>query len=55
MWYNGLWSQVNNSTWTNWPSSDSNTPTEAMPTTWSGMWEKGGIYWLAEIRPAGGE
>lgn len=53
MWYNGLWSQVNNSTWTNWPSSDPNTPTEVMPTTWNAFWEKSAVYMLAELQPAG--
>lgn len=49
MWYNGLWSQVNNDTWTNWPDAEG----EPYPTTWSNFWEKGAIYWLAQIEPAG--
>jgi peptide/nickel transport system substrate-binding protein len=52
MWYNGLWSQVNNSTWTNWPSSDPGTP-QATPTTWSAFWEKSAVYMLAGLEPAG--
>ncbi len=27
LWYNGLWSQVSNAVWTNWPSSTSGSPT----------------------------
>ena len=50
MWYNGLWSQVNNDHWTNWPTGDG----APYPTTWSNFWEKGAIYWLAQIEPVGG-
>lgn len=53
MWYNGAWSQVNNSTWTNWPSSDEDTPNH-YPVTWGGYWEMGAIYMLAELEPAQG-
>ena len=49
MWYNGLWSQVNNDHWTNWPTGDG----APYPTTWSNFWEKGAIYWLAQIEPVG--
>jgi peptide/nickel transport system substrate-binding protein len=50
MWYNGLWSQVSNDHWTNWPTGDG----APYPTTWSNFWEKGAIYWLTQIEPVGG-
>lgn len=53
LWYNGLWSQANNTTWTNWPSAAEGAP-HYYPTTWSNFWEKGAIYMLTEIEPAGG-
>lgn len=49
MWYNGLWSQVSNEHWTNFPSGDG----MPFPTTWSNFWEKGAIYWLTEVEPVG--
>lgn len=49
MWYNGLWSQVSNDHWTNFPSGDG----EPYPTTWSNFWEKGAIFWLGQIEPVG--
>ncbi|QSB13621.1 ABC transporter substrate-binding protein [Natronosporangium hydrolyticum] len=52
MWYNGLWSQVNNSTWTNWPTDDPDTP-DYYPSAWNNFWEKKAVYMLAEIQPAG--
>jgi peptide/nickel transport system substrate-binding protein len=52
MWYNGAWSQVNNNTWTNWPSAQEGTP-DHYPVTWGGYFEKGAIYMFAEIEPAG--
>ncbi|WP_116997081.1 ABC transporter substrate-binding protein [Desertimonas flava] len=47
MWYNGLWSQVSNEHWTNWPTGDG----APFPTTWSNFWEKGAIYWLTQVEP----
>ena len=49
LWYNGEWSQVNNSVWTNWPSSTSTQ--DAQPATWNGYWQMGAIYMLTESRP----
>jgi peptide/nickel transport system substrate-binding protein len=49
LWYNGLWSQFSNSTWTNWPSEDSAAPT--LPTTWSGYWQMGGLQTLINLEP----
>jgi peptide/nickel transport system substrate-binding protein len=53
MWFNGAWSQVNNTTWTNWPSDAPETP-DTWPITWAGYAQMGGIRTLAEIQPAGG-
>ncbi|QSB13616.1 ABC transporter substrate-binding protein [Natronosporangium hydrolyticum] len=53
MWYNGAWSQVNHSTWTNWPSDDDDTPNH-YPVTWGGYWDMGAIYMLAELEPVTG-
>lgn len=50
MWYNGLWSQVNNTTWTNWPSDEGG---NYLPSTWGGYMARGAIYMFAEIEPAG--
>jgi peptide/nickel transport system substrate-binding protein len=47
LWYNGLWSQFSNSTWTNWPSEASDVPT--LPTTWSGYWQLGGLDTLINL------
>ena len=46
LWYNGVWSQVNNSVWTNWPSE---TGTQVLPATWNGYWQMGAIYMLTNI------
>ncbi len=48
LWYNGEWSQVNNSTWTNWPSSTS--AVDAQPATWNGYWQMGAIFMLTQIK-----
>ena len=48
MWYNGEWSQVNNSYWTNWPSSTGN---QVQPATWNGYWQMGAIFMLTNIKP----
>ncbi|WP_158542945.1 ABC transporter substrate-binding protein [Phytoactinopolyspora halophila] len=52
LWYNGLWSQVNDSTWTNWPSDDPDTP-NYYPTTWANEFMLGGLMTFTEIEPAG--
>ena len=51
LWYNGLWAQFNDSTWTNWPTENSASPT--LPTTWSGYWQLGGLQTLINLTPAG--
>ncbi len=51
LWYNGLWSQASNSTWTNWPSAEGGGPT-VVPTMWRGYLQRGAIKMLTELRPA---
>lgn len=51
LWHLSLWSQVNNSVWTNWPSSAPDTP-DHYPSTVEGIWEQGAIYLLTELQPA---
>lgn len=50
LWYNGLWSQVSNAVWTNWPSSaeDAN---HYLPATWRGYWNMSGIQMLLDLKP----
>lgn len=50
LWYNGMWSQVSSSTWTNWPSSADDTP-NYLPCTWRGYWNMGAILMLTELEP----
>lgn len=52
LWYNGLWSQVNNSTWTNWPSSGSGT-SDYYPSTWGGIGQLKAYLMFTQIQPAG--
>jgi len=51
LWYNGMWSQVNSTVWTNWPSAAANAPKD-FPCTWNNLWELGAIKMLTEIKPA---
>ncbi|GGS68065.1 ABC transporter substrate-binding protein [Planobispora rosea] len=50
LWYNGLWSQVSNTTWKNWPSSVGNAPKTA-PTMWRNWMELGGFETLTQLQP----
>jgi len=50
LWYNGVWSQVSNAVWTNWPSSAEGAP-HYVPATWNGYWNLGAIKMLTEIKP----
>jgi peptide/nickel transport system substrate-binding protein len=50
LWYNGEWSQVNNSVWTNWPSDKGN---QIQPATWNGYWQMGAIFMLTNLKLAG--
>jgi peptide/nickel transport system substrate-binding protein len=49
LWYNGLWSQVSNAVWTNWPSSE--TDNHHLPATWNGYWQMGAVLMLTELEP----
>jgi peptide/nickel transport system substrate-binding protein len=48
LWYNGIWSQVNNSVWTGFPSSTGN---QVLPATWNGYWQMGAVLMLTQIKP----
>ena len=48
LWYNGVWSQVNNSVWTNFPSDTGN---QVLPATWNGYWNMGAVLLLTQIKP----
>ncbi|HSW43415.1 MAG TPA: ABC transporter substrate-binding protein [Patescibacteria group bacterium] len=48
LWYNGLWSQVSNINWTNWPSEDGE---QVLPATWNGYWQMGSIKMLTNLQP----
>ncbi len=53
LWYNGMWSQVSDAVWTNWPKADGN---QYLPTTWRGYWQMGGLRMLDALEhpePAG--
>lgn len=50
LWYNGLWSQVSNVVWTNWPSDAGS---HILPATWNGYWQMGAVKMLTEIKLAG--
>ena len=52
VWYNGAWSQANNSVWTNWPSESGDTP-NVYPTMWNSLFNVGSIHMLTELEPAG--
>jgi len=47
LWYNGLWSQVSNVVWTNWPSADG---VHVLPATWNGYWQMGAINMLIDLK-----
>jgi peptide/nickel transport system substrate-binding protein len=49
LWYNGLWAQFSSAIWTNWPTEDSGS--SALPCTWSGYWQMGGLQTLIELEP----
>ena len=54
LWYNGLWAQFSNSTWTNWPSEAADSP-HTLPSTWSGYWQMGGLLTLTALEPVPSE
>jgi peptide/nickel transport system substrate-binding protein len=49
LWYNGMWSMVNNQYWTNWPSAKGGQYT---PTAWRNYWQMTSIDMLTHLRPA---
>jgi len=50
LWYNGVWSQVSNAVWTNWPSAAEGAP-HYVPATWNHYWTMGAIFILTELQP----
>ena len=50
LWYNGMWSQYNETVWTNWPADESEN--HSLPSTWNGYWQLGAINALAQLQPA---
>ena len=50
LWYNGLWSQVSNAVWTNWPSSVEGS-NHFMPATWRGYWNMSAVQMLLALKP----
>lgn len=50
LWYNGLWSQVSNAVWTNWPSSE-DANNHYLPASWRGYWNMSGIQMLLDLKP----
>jgi peptide/nickel transport system substrate-binding protein len=48
LWYNGMWSQVSNVVWTNWPADDAD---HVLPATWNGYWQMGAIKMLTNLKP----
>jgi peptide/nickel transport system substrate-binding protein len=50
LWYNGLWSQVSNAVWTNWPCSTDKC-NHYLPASWRGYWNMSGIQMLLELKP----
>ena len=51
LWYNGMWSQTNNTYWTNWPSSADGAP-HWTPVSWRGYWNMTAIRMLTDLEPA---
>ena len=51
LWYNGAWSQVSNTNWTNWPSSAEGS-NHYWPVTWRGYWNMTAILMLCDLKPA---
>jgi peptide/nickel transport system substrate-binding protein len=48
LWYNGIWAQMNNTVWTNWPSS-TGAGRQILPATWNGYWNMGAVLLLTQI------
>jgi len=52
LWYNGLWAQVSNGVWKNWPTSVGGTP-KTPAVMWRNWMELGGFETLTTLQPAG--
>jgi peptide/nickel transport system substrate-binding protein len=48
LWYNGMWSQMSNAHWTNWPSAEGTN--HYLPVTWNGYWNMTAILMLTELK-----
>jgi peptide/nickel transport system substrate-binding protein len=55
LWYNGMWSQVSNNYWTNWPSSAEDAPNHYLATEWRGFWNMTAGLMLLDLEPASQE
>jgi peptide/nickel transport system substrate-binding protein len=51
LWYNGMWAQYNNATWTNW-SCSADDCNHYLPATWNQYWNMTAILMLSELEPA---
>jgi peptide/nickel transport system substrate-binding protein len=51
LWYNGLWAQYSNATWTSWPGESAEAP-PGLPSTWAGYWQMGGLMTLTTLERA---
>ena len=49
LWYNGVWAQFSSTTWTNWPSADSDRNYE--PAMWNGYLQMTGIDTITHLKP----
>jgi peptide/nickel transport system substrate-binding protein len=49
LWYNGIWAQMNNTVWTNWPASTGD-GMQILPATWNGYWNMGAVLLLTQIK-----
>ena len=50
LWYNGVWSQVNTTYWTNWPSAADGS-NHYIPASWRGYWNMTAIKMLCDLKP----
>lgn len=50
LWYNGLWAQVSERYWTNWPSSEEGF-NHYLPATWRGYWNMTAGLMLLDLEP----
>ena len=55
LWYNGMWSQVSNNYWTNWPSSAEDAPNHYLATEWRGFWNMTAGLMLLDLEPVNQE